>query len=61
LKADPGASRLNVKITCRGGHLELAGIVESPQNREMAARVAANRAGVLGVDNRLTIMGFPRW
>lgn len=61
LKADPGTSRLNVKITCRSGRLELEGIVETAENREVAGRVAAAQPGVLGVDNRLTIMGFPRW
>lgn len=61
LKADPGTSRLNVKIACQGGRLVLAGIVETAEGREAAAQVAAAQPGVLGVDNRLTIMEFPRW
>ena len=61
LKADPETTRLNVKIICRGGRLELAGTVESPENRDAAARVAATVPGVLAVDSRLTVMKFPRW
>jgi len=61
LKADPETGRLNVKILCRAGRLELAGTVESSENREAAARLAATQPGVLGVDNHLTVTGFPRW
>jgi cytidylate kinase len=61
LKADPETGRLNVKILCRAGRLELAGTVESPENREAAARLAANQPGVLSVENHLTVMGSPRW
>jgi cytidylate kinase len=61
LKAAPETTRLNVRITCRGGRLELAGTVETDAGRETAARVAASQAGVLAVENRLTVMRFPKW
>jgi cytidylate kinase len=61
LKAEPETSRLNVKIISRGGRLELAGIVESPENRDAVARVAAIQTGVLAVDNQVSVMHAPRW
>ncbi len=61
LKANPETTRLNVKITCREGQLELAGTVESSEGLEAAARVAAAQPGVLSVENHLTVMRFPRW
>jgi cytidylate kinase len=61
LKAYPETTRLNVKIICRGGRLELAGTVESPEGRDAAAHVAAAQPGVLGVDNHLTVIKFPKW
>jgi osmotically-inducible protein OsmY len=61
MKAEPDTSRLNVKVICRGGQLELAGIVESSENREAAARVAAIQPGVLGVNNQVKVMDAPRW
>jgi len=61
LKADPETTRLNVKVICRGGRLELAGTVESQEGRDGATRVAAAHPGVLAVANHLTIMRFPKW
>jgi len=61
LKAAPETTRLNVKITCRGGHLHLGGTVESASGREGAARVAAAQPGVRAVENDLTVMKFPKW
>ena len=61
LKVTPETTRLNVKITCRGGRLQLAGTVETAVMREAAARVAAASPGVISVENNLTVTGFPRW
>jgi cytidylate kinase len=61
LKADQETTRLNVKITSRGGRLELAGTVENVAAREAAARLAAAQPGVGAVENHLTIIKFPKW
>ncbi len=61
LKATPETSRLNVKITCRAGRLELAGTVETAPMQDAAGRVAAAQPGVLSVENHLTVMKFPKW
>ena len=61
LKAAPETARLNIKIASRGGRLELTGTVEPGPGREAAARVAAAVPGILSVENRLTVMKFPKW
>ncbi len=61
LKGDPETARVNVKITCRGGRLELSGTVESDAGSTAAARVAAAQPGVRSVENHLTVIKFPRW
>ncbi len=61
LKANPETARLNIKIIARGGRLELAGTVEPGPGLEAAGRVAGAVPGVLAVDNRLTVMKFPKW
>lgn len=61
LKAAPETTRLNVKITCQGGRLELAGTVEDAAGREGAVRVAGAQPGVLSVENHLTVIKFPKW
>jgi cytidylate kinase len=61
LKATPETARLNVKISCRGGRLELAGTVETAPAREAAGRIAAAQPGVLAVENHLTVIKFPKW
>ncbi len=61
LKATPETARLNVKIACRGGRLELTGTVESDAGSTAATRVAAAQPGVVAVENHLTVIKFPKW
>jgi cytidylate kinase len=59
LKANPETDHTDITIRCRGGRLELTGTVKDAEVREVVGRLAAIRAGIDAVDNRLIVTGIP--
>ena len=54
--AEPGLKTLQIRVATVNGAVTLSGSVDTPQNGDRAAALAAAVSGVSGVDNRLVPM-----
>jgi len=57
LAADPRVAQANIVVTTVSGRVTLSGSVATWAGRERAGEVARSTAGVVSVNNRLTVAG----